>query len=181
MLSIAEVLALFWGGLLPVISHMHWGAFGKQAEFILCVLGSTCLRQFFRVCKHDFAIMADVRWEMWKGFWGMFVLMVFFCALSLMGLPHGKKTLIWQRRETHVMAQNSYWISNYMIAKRPIPPVATVTGNLPFFVCFWVFFLPESGLECVCVAVGRSRKPQSNPDSPPIDINWQNSHWLHWG
>lgn len=68
---------------------------------------------------------------------------------------------------------------NYMIAKRPVPPVATVTGNLPFLFLF--FFLPESGLECICVAVGRSRKPQSNPDSPPIDINWQNSHWLHWG
>lgn len=112
MLSVAEVLAFFWGSLWPIVSHMHWGAFTEQAELILCGLWSACLRQFlFVVCKHDVAIVADVRWEMWKGFWGLFVLMVFFYALSLMGLPHGKKTLIWQRRETHVMAQNSYWIS----------------------------------------------------------------------
>lgn len=155
---------------------MHWGVFTEQTEFILCILGSACLRLFFLVvCKHNFAIMADVRWEMWKGFWGLFVLMVFFYVLSLIGLPHRKKTLIQQWRETHVMAQNSYWISKLYDSKENCSPVATVTGNLPFI------FLPESGLECICVAVGRGRKPQSNPDSPPIEINWQNSFWLHWG
>lgn len=60
------------------------------------------LRQFFHaVCKHGFAIMTDVRWEMWEGFWGLFVLMVLFCALPLMCLPHRKKSLIWWRGETH--------------------------------------------------------------------------------
>lgn len=49
---------------------------------------------FLVVCKHHFAIKTDVRWEMWKGFSGLFVLMVFFYALSLMGLLHRKKTLI---------------------------------------------------------------------------------------
>lgn len=53
---------------------------------------------------------------------------------------------------------------NYMIVKRIIPPVATATGNLPFFI------LPESVLQCICVAVGRNRKPQSNPDSPPMKL-----------
>lgn len=177
MLAIAEVLAFFWGSLLPVVSHTHRGAFTEQAEFILCVLGSAYLRQFFLVvCKHDFAIMADVRWEMWKGFWGLFVLMVFFYALSLMGLPHGKKTLIWQRRETHVMAQNSYWISKLHDSKENCPSCCHSNWDFALF-----FFLPESGLECICFAVGGSRKPQSNPDSPPIEINWQNSRWLHWG
>lgn len=59
---------------------------------------------------------------------------------------------------------------NYMIVKRITPSVVTVTGNLPFFI------LPKSGLECICVVVGRNRKPQSNPDFPPIEVNWQNSH-----
>lgn len=74
----------------------------------------------------------------------------------------GEKHMLWHKAHTE--------FQNYMIAKRIIPPVATATGNLPFFI------LPESGLPCICVAVGRNRKPQSNPDSPPIEVNWQNSH-----
>lgn len=64
---------------------------------------------------------------------------------------------------------------NYMIAKRTVPPVATVTEDLPFFFFSWEW----SGMHLCCC--GQSRKPQSNPDSPPIEINWQNSHWVHWG
>lgn len=70
------------------------------------------------------------------------------------------------------MSQNSYWIQNYMIAKKTVPPVATVTGNLPFYFPFLRVVWNAS------VAVGRSRKPQSNPDPPPIEISWQNSHRL---
>lgn len=138
MFSVAEVLAFFWGSSVPVISHslksihravwIHLICFGKC--MLKAVLFNCCLNTcFFYFGKYE---VGNV-----KRLLGVICVNGFLLCSSPDGPPAGEKKHKFDRGETHVMAQSTYWISKLHDSEENHPSCCHSNWEFALFYSSW--------------------------------------------